>query len=324
MKKIALIGIGKMGLTHARAYNIMDNAQIVAVCDVNKELADKFAADNNVNAYYSVEELIANCDFDVADICTPTFSHIVIIKQIAAAKKDICCEKPLALSVEDASEAIRVCKENGVVLFTAHVLRWFPEFAGMYETIKSGAIGDIVTVRTSRGGGFPAASPWFGDFTKSGGVIIDLIIHDFDWLRWTIGDVKSVYAKGLYDKNMSNKDYALVTLNFKNGTIGHVEGSWMRPGGFVAEVQVCGTKGMIEHNNTKACPLKIYKKEGNVTVTENPTVFTPYYKELKHFVDSLENGKTPSVTSQDALEAVKIACAAVESIKTDRVVEVGE
>ncbi|MBQ7525957.1 MAG: Gfo/Idh/MocA family oxidoreductase [Abditibacteriota bacterium] len=323
MKKIALIGLGKMGQTHARSYESINNASLVAVCDMNVEAADALAEKYGIKSYHSVADLLADCDFDVADICTPTFTHLDVIKRAAAAKKHVVCEKPLAISVAEAEEAVRVCKENNVVLFTAHVLRWFPEFAAITRAVKSGSLGDIVTVRTTRGGGYPSsASAWFADFSRSGGVILDLIVHDFDWLRDTLGDVKSVYARGLVDKGYEKMDYALVTLNFKSGAIGHVEGSWMRPGGFVAGVKVCGTKGMIEHNNVRATSVRICKKEGTSVMTPNPAVYTPYRKELKSFIDALEAGRDPAVKPEDALAAVKIACAAIESVKTGKVVEV--
>ncbi|OFX13968.1 MAG: dehydrogenase, partial [Armatimonadetes bacterium RBG_16_58_9] len=254
--------------------------------------------------------------------------HLDNIKAAARAGKHVCSEKPLARTIGQAQEAVRVCEEAGVVLFVAHVLRWFPEFKHLRDLVASGAIGDPVIARTSRGGTFPRGSDyWFSDMKASGGVVHDLIVHDFDWLRWCFGKVKRVYARGLYEKKMRFLDYALVTLRFESGVIAHVEGTWARPSGFVTDVEIAGTEGLLRFSNRESAPLVIERKSSDaqapaVAVPSSPTAVNPYYLELDHFITCLEQGSVPDVTGQDGLEAVRIAESALRSISSGQPVSI--
>lgn len=320
MQRVAVVGAGGMGGVHAGAYARMPGADLVAVCDIVMEKAEAMAERLSTRAFGSFEEMMKEVEVDVIDVCTPTPVHLEIIKKAAAAGKNVCTEKPLARTTGQAMEAVRLCKDAGVTMFVAHVVRWFPEFRKINEMVKAGAVGDPAMVRTSRCGGPPGK--WFGDFKQSGGVVLDLIIHDFDWIRWTFGPVKKVYAKGLYSAGLPNGgDYALVTLRLANGTIAHVEGSWARIGGFETSVEVAGSTGLLSYNSGESVPLTVQLrgKDGMQTgqvIPESPVSVDPYYQELEHFLKCLDEGLTPDVTPDDGLEAVRIAEAALRSMST--------
>lgn len=322
MQKVAVIGGGTMGRVHLDAYSRIPQAEVTAICDARVEVAEELADRFSALAFTDVKELFASAEFDVVDICTPTNTHLDCIKLAAAAGKHICCEKPMARTTGQAMEALRICDEAGVILFPAQVLRWFPEFRKLHDLIESGAIGDVVEVRTTRGSAYPRGTDdWFADMKRSGGVVLDMIIHDFDWLRWCFGKVRRVYARGLYESHIPHTDYALVTLRFESGVIAHVEGNWAKAGGFDVEVEVAGTKGLLSYTNRDAVPISIEiksKEEGRigVTVPESPTIESPYYLELKHFVTCLEEGKRPDVAAEDGMEAVRVGEAALRSIGT--------
>ncbi len=322
MQRVAVIGAGAMGRRHANVYTALPNAELVAICDPRTEVAEDAAKTFSAKAFASVEDVLGKADVDVIDICTPTPTHLDCIKAAAAAGKHVSCEKPLARSVGEAMEAAGVCEQAGVTLFVAHVVRWFPEYRRLKEIIESGAIGDTVEIRTSRGGKAPqGAGNWFANLQLSGGAVLDLIIHDFDWLRSVYGSVRRVYAKGLYSSGIANTDYALVTLRFDSGVIAHVEGNWARPSGFVTSVEVAGTKGLLGFKNTESLPLSIELKtaDGMQSGIQSPNCCAgkdPYYLELEHFITCVDEGKTPDVTGHDAVEAVRIAEAALRSITT--------
>ena len=322
MQRVALIGAGTMGRTHANAYAAIADAELVAVCDSRVEAAEELANAHCARAFAGIEQALNEAEVDVVDICTPTPTHLACIKAAAAAGKHICCEKPLARSISQAMEAQRVCEEAGVTLFVAHVLRWFPEYRRLREIIKSGAIGETVEVRTSRGGLLCGGTDnWFYNMQMSGGAVLDLMIHDFDWLRWCYGSVRRVYARGLYNSRVPGKDHALVTLRFDSGVIAHVEGNWARPSGFVTSVEVAGTEGLLSFSNMESVPLVIERKTSDGTPSENvvPSSLVgkdPYRLELEHFIGCLEQGKTPDVTAEDGVEAVRISEAALRSITT--------
>jgi predicted dehydrogenase len=166
---------------------------------------------------------------------------------------------------------------------------------------------------------------WYADFGRSGGTILDLIIHDFDWLRWTFGEVERVYARGLGDSHLPAFDYSLVTLRFKSGVIGHVEGTWADPGGFKVTIEIAGDGGLLEYNANQptGAPFKAAlavedRGRAGVALPESPTGNNPYQLELAHFLDCLERGQTPCILPQDGREAVRIALAAIESIETGK------
>jgi predicted dehydrogenase len=173
-----------------------------------------------------------------------------------------------------------------------------------------------------RGGGFPHAwNNWFANYEWSGGAILDLSIHDLDWLLWTFGPAERVFAKGLMFSGLEEKDYALVTIRFKSGVIAHVEGSWATPGGFDVSLEVAGDKGLINFDSDAATPLvmgrwAVEAETQGVPVPSSPMAVSPYYLELQHFIDCIEQGRKPDVTPQEAMDAVALALAAIESVRT--------
>ncbi len=318
MQRVALIGAGGMGNTHIASYSMMSRVQLVAVVDSEIDKAAELAETYSVESYSSMEDMLATCDVDVVDICTPTPSHFDLIAIAASAGKHVICEKPLARSVSQAQEAVHLCEEAGVRLFPAQVLRWFHAFRKLHDMLEEGVVGKPIIVRTTRGGGPPKPGSWFNDYKQSGGVAFDLIIHDYDWLRWCFGRVKRVYAKGLYEAGLPI-DYALVTLRFESGVIAHVEGNWAGQSLFRAGVEVAGDNGLIDFMNIDSNALSVTLRQENGTETtyfESPTAKNPYYLELEHFINCLETGTDSEVTAEDGLEAVRIAEAAVRSICT--------
>ncbi len=227
-------------------------------------------------------------------------------------------------TLEDCQKMIAASELAGIPLFVAHVVRFFPEFALAKREVEAGAVGKPAAIRTRRGGPMPRAwNDWYANFGMSGGCILDLIIHDFDWLRWTFGDVERVYARGLGGRKLPAFDYALVTLRFKSGAIGHVEGTWADPGGFKVTLEIAGDAGLLEYNFNQptGIPFRMALSGGDgpragVAVPESPVPVNPYQLELAHFLDCLERGVRPSITPQDGMEAVRIALAAMESVET--------
>ena len=327
MQRVAIVGVGGMGNVHGRAYREMLNAQPVAVVDIRPEVAETTAKNLDCEWFTDFDEMMAAVDPDVVSVCTPTPWHKEYAVKAAQAGKNIVVEKPMARSLEDCREMVEAAERAGVTLMVAHVLRFFPEFATAKAQVDAGAVGNPAIVRTTRAGTYPRASnDWFGNFDWSGGAILDLIIHDFDWLRWTFGDVERVYAKGLIHRKIEHTDYALVTLRFKSGVIAHVDTSWLNPTGFVVQFEIAGDDGLIEFRNQISTPLTIAQikstdEKPGVVIPESPTMQDPYLQELQHFIDCIEKGEKPSITPEDGLRAVEIGLAAIESIHIGKPVD---
>ena len=325
----AIAGAGGMAHMHASCYTANPNACVVGVYDKRPEAAAEMAAANGATAYASFAEMLDAARPDVVDVCVPTPWHVdYVVAAAEAGLKGIVVEKPMGRSVADCERMAAACAASGTPLFVAHVLRFFPEFAEAKRQVDAGAVGNVVTVRTRRGGSFPRAwENWYGKPDWSGGVILDLVIHDLDWLRWTFGDVERVFAKGISPKlppdSEVTSDYALITLKFKSGLIGHVEATWADPGGFKVGFEIAGDAGLLESNFNQPAgvPFMAALQRGAeagaaVAVPESPTAVNPYYAELDHFLTCLATGATPSITPRDGCEAVRIALAAFESAQT--------
>lgn len=331
MKKlnVAVLGLGTMGKVHAEAWTRIPNAELVGVSALDREKTERLAKQYGAEAYADLTELLDQEEIDVVDICLPTYLHEEYVTKVAQAGKHVICEKPLGLHKDQAENIIKVCEENNVQLFVAQVVRFFPEYAQAHHEVKSGKVGRPGVVRLTRGGPFPRAwHNWYADESKSGGMILDLMIHDFDWLRWTFGEVKRVMARRVLQENNSDSlQYALVTLRMTDGTIAHVEGSWMHTS-FRTTYEITGDKGMISYDSREAAPLVVSVRDndsssgsGGVAVPESPLSKGPYERELEHFADCLLTGKAPIVTPYDAMKAVEISRAAIKSANLGEPVE---
>lgn len=324
MLKVLLLGAGTMGSVHARAYKSLDNVELVGIVDRQEAKAGKLSANTSAKVFTSYEEAAAKLNaIDVIDICLPTHLHKEYLMKSIGIARNIICEKPLGLNVTEAGDMITACEKNHVRLFVGHVVRFFPEYKRIQSLLKKGSIGAPAVVRTTRGGAFPRAwKNWYGDFDKSGGLILDLLIHDFDFLRSCFGEVERVYAKKLNraDAVGGSIDYALVTLRFHSGVIAHAEGTWAHQG-FRYGIEIAGKKGIIDYNSEKSVPLKHRTKTKQtggsaVEVPESPLASSPYREELKHFIECIVTGKEPVVTAYDAYRAIEIAMAALTSSET--------
>jgi predicted dehydrogenase len=307
---------------------------MVGVMDQDAEAAQRLAAALGVPAYTDAEKMLTELQPDVVDVCVPTPWHAdYVIAAVRHRPRGIVVEKPMARTVEDCERMIATCRDAGIPLFPAQVLRFFPEFVAARDQVLAGAVGEVACVRTRRGGPFPRAwQNWYGKLEWSGGIALDLLIHDFDWLRWTFGEIERVFAKSLAAGLPAGggpvevtKDYALVTLRFVSGVIGHVEGTWADPGGFKVSFEVAGNQGLLEYafNQPSSPPFVAALEQADtaraaVPVPESPTATNPYQLELEHFLGCLERGAAPDVTPEDGLEAVRIALAVNESAATGK------
>ena len=335
--RVAVIGTGTMGWAHSGQWAAMPEAEVVGALAESREGAARVAGDAGCPAFGMDEfdAMLRQTRPDIVDICVPTPAHRHYVERAAAAGKAIFVEKPLARTLADCDAIVSAVERAGVPLMAGHVLRFFPEYAAAKRLVDAGGVGQPAAIRTARMAGMPQGvgengQTWYWDQAQSGGVVLDMIVHDFDWLRWTFGPVTRVFAKGLYGRppHTGLRDYALVTLRFESGAVGHVTGSWAHPGGFRTSLEIAGDAGMIEHDSATSAPLTLsrHAKAGNggrgVAVPESPLAAeeNPYFMEFRAFVHALQTGEAPPVTVYDAREAARIALAALESMETGKAV----
>ena len=324
--KVGIVGTGFMGTAHAEAW-AATGAEIAGFAAETVETAEELAATYGVKIYPTLEAMLR--EVDVVDICTPTHLHHEMVLQAADAGKDIVCEKPLARTVEQAVEMVRAVREAGVRLLVAHVVRFFPEYAQAQALVAAGKIGRPGVIRLSRGSYRPKkpVGNWFLDEAKSGGILMDLMIHDFDYARWVGGEVESVYARRVSENHPhAPVDYGLAILRHRNGALSHVAGAWAYPPPtFRTGLEIAGDEGLIQFDSEDSAPITnlLRAAEGeapDVAIPASPLSESPYTTQIKEFYRALRDGTPARVSAADGLAAVQIAQAAIESSGSGRAV----
>ena len=217
MHTVAVLGAGSMGRMHVNCYRQCNEAKVKYVIDCDMDKASGVAVlcgaipQTNPNAIFEDPEV------DIVDVCLPTYLHREYVEKAACAGKHVFCEKPIALNPDDAKIMIETCKSHNVKLGIGHVLRYFPEYEMARDIITSGKLGEIGVIRMSRTGPFPRGwDNWYMDNQRSGRLLMDLSIHDFDFLAWCFGDVERVFARNV--KHAGPLEYALTVIRMKDGT----------------------------------------------------------------------------------------------------------
>jgi UDP-N-acetylglucosamine 3-dehydrogenase len=325
MYKVGIVGVGGMGRVHARQYRKRNDVDL-QFYDRNADRSKSFRDVYGAAPASSFDELLKQVD--VIDVCLPTPEHREYGLKAIAAGRAVLMEKPLALNLNQAEELASAAAKADVPLMPAHVARYFPEYRIAHDMVVRGDIGKPAAARLRRGGGAPSGSDkWFMDCAKSGLTLLDLSIHDFDWLHWTLGPVKFLYSRSVGQKTGRGPDYSLTTLTFENGCIAHVEGTWMDPSGFRTHFEIAGSDGLIQHDSrlnsavrtslaprsTEGAPLP--NLEGGLFEIEDP-----YYLEIDGFLKAVSAAIEPPVSVRDGLMAVSIAEAATQSARTNEVI----
>jgi UDP-N-acetylglucosamine 3-dehydrogenase len=245
------------------------------------------------------------------------------LQPAVASQKHIFCEKPLALNQLMADEIRTLLEGYSRIVMVGQVLRFFWEYARLRERVLAGDIGQVGTVRLSRCVGYPGSESWFADPEQSGGVILDLLIHDLDFLRWTFGEVKQIYAKALTQSHRGTLDYALLNLQLQSGALAHVEGSWAHPvGSFHQTVEVCGSLGMLRYDNLTCQNLQVVSTaeqeagpSSRISIPEADPSNDPYVAEACHFIECIRNDSKPSIPVDESLRSCELAFRCIESAR---------
>lgn len=328
MIRVGVVGYGTMGQIHSQAYQEINDVELVVVADPDPDRRAQAQRDFGVDVVSNIDELLQFSSVDLVDICVPTYLHETVFTQALQGKKHIFMEKPLARSAEEGQRILDLAKGYDQKIGIGHVVRFTPAYAGIRQSILQGEIGQAAVVRTFRGGSqFPQGwHDWYVDFDLSGGVILDLIVHDIDYLRWLFGDVERVYAKTTHGRTTAHLEWAMLVLRFKDGVIAHVEGSWTNyPGDFYTTVEIAGKDGLIKYDSRETNPIikttlsEVGERVG-VTVPENPATKSPYLMELEDMIGAIREDRLPLVTVEDALGTLKVALAAEESARLGQVI----
>ncbi len=309
---VGVVGAGGIAHPHMAAWRHLGVEVVVFSEDGAAELASQYGA----RTVADLDELLTECD--VVDVCTPTFTHHAIVLAAAAAGRHVICEKPLSRHRHEAVEMIEACAAAGVQLHPGHVVRYFPEYAAAKSAVDAGKIGAPAVLRLTRRGARPERS-WFADTTKSGGILIDQMIHDFDFARWVAGDVVQVYASVV--GSAPDPTIGVAILTHHSGALTHLVGGWGHADEeFRTSFSIAGAHGMLRHSSTEAQSLSWFIPGADTVRGElipvGPLGSSPFVAELEEFLASCAGGPTPRITAADSLAALAIASAAARSATT--------
>ena len=329
---LAVIGTGRMGSVHvANIVNKVPEANLVAVCDIRLDVAqavaDKWGITRVVRDYH---ELLADETIEAVLIATTTSTHAEVIKDCAKAGKHIFCEKPIALDLARIDEALEAVELAGVKLQVGFNRRFDKNFQRVREIVQSGELGRPCMLKiTNRDPELPSK-----EFLRvSGGLFLDMTIHDFDMAQFQIGEVTEVYATGsvLIDSELEefgDLDTALITLKFKDGTIGSIDNSRQSVYGYDQRLEVFCLEGTAMAENEKENMVLKGNREGFQS-SRVPNFFIQryascYVDEVRQFMVSVRDDLPTVVTGEDGRRAVVIGYAAWKSFHENRPVKICE
>ena len=331
---IGIIRAGRIGKIHAEniAY-FMPNAKLVAIADLNMTPAIESWARNLgvAKVLKDPAALIADKDIDAVLICSSTDTHADFVVKAAQAGKHIFCEKPVDLTVAKVRAALEAVKKANVKLQVGFNRRFDHNFKRVRELVESGAVGAPQIVKiTSRDPAPPPASY----VAVSGGIFLDMMIHDFDMARYQAGsDVVEVYATGavLVDKAIGEAgdvDTALVSLRFANGALGVIDNSRKAVYGYDQRVEVFGSKGSASADNDTPSTVRLSTESG--VVGDKPLYFflerykEAFISEMRAFLEAVAEGRPCPVTGEDGLQDLLVGLAATRSLAEGRPVKISE
>jgi predicted dehydrogenase len=317
-------------------------ARIAAVADVEPERRTEAEEKLKCFAFPSLGELLETVEVDLVDICTPTYLHEQIVVEAAGAGKNIMCEKPMSLTVKSCDRMIKAVKKAGVKFMTGHVIRFWPEYQVIKEIVDSGAYGRAEWVSARRLSPPPtwAWQGWLLDPARSGGAVLDLHIHDLDYISWLVGPPKRVLATGAAGPRGGLDSVLTLAWEHESGAKSAAEGSLVLAPGFpfnMALLVAC-EKATIRFDSAASPSLVVYPFQG---ATYAPPLPSPdigassenlgnigslggYFNEIKYYLDCLEAGRTPEVvTPESARDSVRLSLAVAESARVRRIVELG-
>ena len=320
--KIGIIGAGRIGKLHANnLVNRVPDAELVAISDVYAPAAKELAEKLNVpNWYDDYHKILENPDVEAVFICSSTDTHSPISIEAARAGKHIFCEKPIDHDLDKIKVVLEEVKKAGVKYQVGFNRRFDRNFKHVHEVVQSGGIGDVQIVKvTSRD---PEAPPL--SYVKvSGGIFVDMTIHDFDMVRYLSGsEVTEVSAVGACLVNpeigaAGDVDTCIITLRFANGALGVIDNSRQAVYGYDQRIEVFGSKGCITADNETPNNTTLYTADG--VTKEKPLWFflerynDAFIAEENAFVDACLNDHPTAVGAFDGLQPVRIAIAAKES-----------
>jgi predicted dehydrogenase len=333
---VAVVGLGFMGITHIKSYQQLPGVRIVAVCDAvrlpvdgvlagvsgNIHGTDAINLGKGIRTYQKLEDLLADPGVDLIDLCVPTPLHGPQAIAALQSGKHVLCEKPLARTSAIARDIVNAAKSAKGFFMPAMCMRFWPGWAWLKELNEQQTYGRILAARFRR---VSAPPGWSRDsYFKggdSGGALLDLHIHDTDFVQFLFGRPTAVYSTG-QSRFSGAIDHVVTQYHVAGGATVYAEGSWLLTSGFGMSYTVIFERATVDFDSARGADALHVLEEGKPLQVVKPEGVDGYVEELRHLIASIQSGQPPSVvTAADGLSAVEICEAEEQSIQTGGVVK---
>jgi len=338
MVRVGILGMGFIGQQHFGTWKDVEGAEVVAVADkeidrvaesataIGGNIGDAAPIDlSGLKRFSALEAMLDAGGLDVVDICLPTFLHPPLVEQALEGGVHVICEKPMALDVEKCDEMLAAAEESGKMLFLAHCIRFWPEYEVLAKMVAGGELGRLVSLKLTRVSPSPFWSQggWLNDPEKSGGALLDLHIHDADFVMSLLGMPPAVLSRAGNIRAGGPKVDHVITEYLYDGMAVVAEGGWAMPPQYPFEMafEALGEKGCLSFSTSHDPMLTFYQTGGGSTVPERRAA-TGYLQELEYFAGCVRDNRQPQrVTAYDGREAVRLIMAEKNSIHSGGIVD---
>lgn len=330
---VAVVGLGFMGVTHLRSYLNHPQARVVAVCaptrlpvkGVLRGVAGNIQQPGDlrlgprVKAYRDYAELLADRDVDLVDLCTPTAGHPAQAVAALQAGKHVLCEKPLAANVAGARQVLKAAAAASTFLMPAMCMRFWPGWAGLKQIVADRIYGGVRAANFRRHSAPPA---WGQAGTHAGGALLDLHIHDTDFVNYLFGRPRRVFATGIVGAG-DVINHVMTQYDFGDGPAVSAEGSWLRVSGFNMGFTLLCERATLDYDLARGTAALRVTEAGKKTRTVRLPAGDGYHAEIRYFVDCVLRGQKPEiVTARDAVTALEVCAAEEQSVRTGQPVNI--
>ena len=352
--KTGIIGCGKVGDFHAKAFEALENSEFTAVCDNNIERARAFADRYGVKAYDDIEAMIRECGLDVVSICTPHPLHANPAVIAADCGCIVLIESPLASSLEDCDRIIEAGDRNHVTIGTMVQRRFYRPCMRIHQAIEDGKIGrpvlGMVTMLGWRDKNYYDSDPWRGSWKgEGGGVMVNQAPHQIDLLQWYMGEVDEIYGvwKNLNHPYIEVEDTAVAVIKFKNGGVGNIVVSNSQNPALFSKVHIFGENGagvgvqtdggamfVAGMSSITEAPyndlwtvageenmLETWKREDTDFFNSVDSMYYYHREQIKDFVDAVQKGEKPLVDAREGRKTVEIFTGIYRATETNSVIK---
>jgi len=334
---IAVVGLGFMGVTHLRAYLQVPGAKIVAVCDAvrlpvngilqgvagNIKKSDDIDLGPQVKVFRKLEEVLADPEVQLVDLCTPTSMHPEQSIAALRAKKHVLCEKPLARTSAAARKILEAEAAGPGFLMPAMCMRFWPGWSWLKQVVEKKTYGRVLSARFCRMSGKPTWSKQ-GTYTAAsdlGGALFDLHIHDSDFVQFLFGRPAGVFSTGVKD-DRGSIDHVITQYVYPGGPAVCAEGGWLLPSGFNMAFSLCCEHASLDFDLSRGAEAMHVTEEGKPTQTITYDGSDGYGHEVAYIVECVRLGRRPAVvTAQDGVTALEICEAEEQSVNTGQLVK---